>query len=163
VFVENAYDCDILRLFRGFQGKHYVDGDLNKEIATAAEALHQALKHISLWDKYVREVKSGILHFSVSHKSEFFWKANLERFGDGNYATVILLRDLLQSSDEETVVVACHDLAEFATRSPVGRVKLEEIGAKEAVMRLMSNQSQAIQREALRTTQLLLLRNQTIA
>jgi V-type H+-transporting ATPase subunit H len=144
-----------------FQAKHYVDPELGKQIAAAAEALHQGLKHLSLWDKYVREVNSGILRFSLSHKSEFFWKANIERFGDNHYRVLGLLTKLLESNDVETVVVAVHDLGEFAVRSPIGRIKLEEIGAKEAVMKLMSSQSQQIQREALRTTQLLLLRNQT--
>jgi V-type H+-transporting ATPase subunit H len=161
VFIENAYDNDILRLFRVFQTKHYVDGDLAGQIGAAAEGLHQGLKRLSLWDKYVREVNSGTLRFSVSHKSEFFWKAHIERFGDNHYYVLGLLAKLLQSSDPETVTVAVHDLGEYAVRSPIGRVKLEELGAKEAVMRLMSSSCQQIQREALRTTQLLLLRNQT--
>ena len=163
VFVENAFDNDILRLFRSFQGKHYVDSDLNKEIATAAETLNQGLKKLSLWDKYVREVQSGVLRFTLSHKSEIFWKANIERFGENRYAILDSLKKLLASSDETTVCVACHDLGEYATRSPIGRVKLEEIGAKDEVMRLLVDPRAAIQREALRTTQLLLLRNQSTA
>jgi V-type H+-transporting ATPase subunit H len=163
VFVENAYDNDLLRLFRMFQGKKYVDPDLGKDIAAAAEGLHQQLKHLSLWDKYVREIKSGTLRWSLSHKSEFFWKANIERFGEYQYQALTILTQLLASADQETVCVACHDLGEFATRSPIGKVKLEEIGAKEAVMRLLSSSSQVIQREALRTTQLLLLRAQAPA
>jgi V-type H+-transporting ATPase subunit H len=158
VFVENAYDNDILRLYRAYVGKRYVDPELGKQIGGVAETLHQALKHLSLWEKYTREVRSGVLRFTVSHKSELFWKANLERFGENNYRVLQLLKDLLASTDPETVCVACHDLGEFASRSPIGRVKLEEIGAKEAVMTLMSSPVQNIQREALRTTQLLLLR-----
>jgi V-type H+-transporting ATPase subunit H len=163
IFVENAYDNDLLRLYRAYVGKRYVDPDLGKQISGVAETLHQALKHLSLWEKYVREVRSGVLRFTVSHKSELFWKANLERFGEGNYRVLQLLKELLSSEDQETVCVACHDLGEFATRSPIGRVKLEEIGAKEAVMTLMSSPVQNIQREAVRTTQLLLLRQTTPA
>jgi hypothetical protein len=85
----------------------------------------------------------------------------LDRFGEGNYKVLQLLRQLLTSEDHETVCVACHDLGEFAARSPIGRVKLEEIGAKEAVVTLMSSPLQNVQREALRTTQLLLLRQTT--
>ncbi|OHS98248.1 hypothetical protein TRFO_35408 [Tritrichomonas foetus] len=161
VFIESAYDNDILRLLRMYQTKHYVDPELQPNIVAAADELNKGLKHLSLWDKYVREVNSGTLRFSVSHKSELFWKANIERFGEGQYAVLVALKKLLSSDDEETVVVACHDLGEYATRSPIGRVKLEEIGAKDAVMKLMSSEKQAVQREALRTTQLLLLRNQT--
>ena len=160
VFIESAYDNDILRLVRVYQNKHFVDPDLGKMIHETADTLRDGLKHLSLWDKYVREVKSGTLKFSISHKSEIFWKNHIERFGDGNYAILHDLKKLLKSDDEETVVVACHDLGEYATRSPVGRMKLHEIGVKELVVNLVNSDKQAIQREALRTTQLLLLRNQ---
>ena len=130
---------------------------------SSAETLNQGLKKLSLWDKYVREVQSGVLRFTLSHKSEIFWKANIERFGENRYAILDSLKKLLASSDETTVCVACHDLGEYATRSPIGRVKLEEIGAKDEVMRLLVDPRAAIQREALRTTQLLLLRNQSTA
>ena len=120
----------------------------------------KGLKHISLWDKYVREVNSGSLRFSVSHKSDIFWKQNIERFGENNYHILVTLTNLLQSEDETTVVVACHDLGEYATRSPVGRVKLEEFQTKTKVLALINSKNPKIQREALRTTQLLLLRSQ---
>lgn len=160
VFVENAFDSDILRLFRDFQGKKYVDSEITGEIATAAEQLHQNLKRISLWDKYTREVNSGVLRMTLSHKSEVFWKANIERFGENGYQILKDLTELMRAEDSETKVVACHDLGEYATRSPVGRVKLEEIGAKHVIMELLTSQDKNVQREALRTTQLLLLRNQ---
>lgn len=163
VFVENAFDNDILRTFRSFQGKHYVDQELNKQISAAAEVLSQGLKKLSLWDKYVREVHSGVLRFTLSHKSEIFWKANIERFGENRYAILKELQKLLGSADETTVCVACHDLGEYATRSPIGKVKLEEIGVKDEVMRLLVDSRASVQREALRTTQLLLLRNQSSA
>ncbi|KAH0792688.1 V-type proton ATPase subunit H-like [Histomonas meleagridis] len=158
VFVESAYDNDILRLLRQFQTKHYVDQEMITLISTTAEKLSQNLRKLSLWEKYTREVGSGKLHFSFSHKSELFWKANIERFGENQYSVIAALRDLLESNDEETVVVACYDLGEFAARSPVGRQKLEEMGAKLAVMKLLQSSSEAIRREALRTTQLMLLR-----
>jgi V-type H+-transporting ATPase subunit H len=158
-FIEAAYDNDMLRLIRSFQTKHYVDPELAKLIAETGDKMNLGLKHLSLWDKYVREVKSGRLHNSLSHRSELFWKANVERFGENNFAVLLALRDLLKSDDEETVTVACHDLGEYVSRHPLGRVKLEEIHAKEIIMELMSSKSPAIQSQALRTTQLLLLRS----
>lgn len=159
VFIERSYDYDILRQVRTLQTKHYVDPELTKEIAKVADDMAQALKHISLWDKYVREVKSGKLKNTLSHSSELFWKANVERFGENNYAILIALRDLLKSDDEETVTVACHDLGEYVSRHPLGRVKLEEIHAKEMIMDLLTSKNQNIVSQALRTTQIMLLRN----
>jgi len=161
VFIESAYDNDILRLLRGLQVKHYVDSQIPKMITEVADSMHKSLKHLSLWDKYVREVKSGKLRNSLSHRSDIFWKANIERFGDHNFKVLIELKNLLESNDEETVSVSCHDLGEYVSRHPLGRVKLEEIGAKEVIMRLMTSKSQAIQTQALRTTQLMLLRTQS--
>ncbi|EAX92283.1 hypothetical protein TVAG_262750 [Trichomonas vaginalis G3] len=159
VFIENAYDYDILRLVRNLQTKHYVDPELTTEIAKVADDMAQALKKLSLWDKYVREVKSGKLKNTISHSSELFWKANVERFGENNFAVLIALRDLLKSDDEETVTVACHDIGEYVHRHPLGRIKVEEIHAKEMIMELLINKNQNIVSQALRTTQLLLLRN----
>ena len=158
-FVESAYDNDVLRLLRTLQVKHYVDQQITKLITEAAEKLHKSLKHLSLWEKYVREVKSGKLRNSLSHRSDLFWKANIEKFGEHNYAILLELRKLLDSEDEETVSVACHDLGEYVSRHPLGRVKLEDVGAKEVIMRLLTSKSQSIQSQALRTTQLLLLRS----
>lgn len=157
LFTETAFDNDILRLIRMFQMKHFVDPELSSSIDATAEKLNQNLRNLSLWEKYVREVKTGHLHFTISHKSEIFWKNNIERFGDNHYNIVVLLTKLLASKEEETVIVACHDLGEFVSRSPVGKQKLEELGSKLAIMELLNSESDAIKKEALRTTQLMLL------
>lgn len=157
VFIENAFDNDILRLFRAFQAKRYVDPELGKEVSTTADNLYQALKKISLWEKYVREVNGPVLRFSLSHKSEFFWKNNIERFGENNYEMLDKLKQHLASDDPTTVAVACHDIGEFASRSPI-QIPME---IKESVMLLLTHQSAEVQKWALRTTQLLLLRNQS--
>ena len=158
-FIEAAYDNDMLRLLRTLQTKKYVDDDLAKTIIQTADKMNQQLKHLSLWDKYVREVNSNKLKNSLSHRSELFWKANIERFGENNFAVIKKLTELLKSDDEETVTVACHDLGEYVSRHALGRVKLEEFHAKETIMQLMNSKVPAIQTQALRTTQLLLLRN----
>ena len=161
VFIGSAYDNDVLRYLNSYQNKQYSDKELKDNISKALTELRKQQQHLSLWDKYVREVKSGVLRMTVSHKAEQFWKDNIERFGEHNFEILEDLRNLLSSDDEETVIVACHDLGEFAHRSPVGRIKLDEIHAKTAVMKLIDHKSPAVQREALRTTQYLLLRDQT--
>lgn len=161
VFIGSAYDNDVLRYLNSYQNKQYSDKELKENISKALTELRKQQQHLSLWDKYVREVKSGVLRMTVSHKAEQFWKDNIERFGEHNFEILEDLRNLLTSDDEETVIVACHDLGEFAHRSPVGRIKLDEIHAKTAVMQLIDHKSPAVQREALRTTQYLLLRDQT--
>lgn len=161
-FVENGYDVDLLKLGVGFRGKHYVDGEVGELVGRVCEELNQRLKRISLWDKYVREVHSGVLRNTVSHRSEMFWKSNIERFGENHYEILGELSELLESGDEETVMVACHDLGEYAARHPLGKAKIEEAGGKIRVMNLLSHKSQSIQREALRTTQLLLLRSSAV-
>ncbi|KAK8882722.1 V-type proton ATPase subunit H [Tritrichomonas musculus] len=160
VFIGSAYDNDVLRYLNSYQNKQYSDKELKENINKALVELRKQQQHLSLWDKYVREVKSGILRMTASHKAEQFWKDNIDRFGEHNFEVLEDLRNLLSSNDEETVIVACHDLGEFAHRSPVGRVKLDEIHAKTEVMKLIEHKSPAVQREALRTTQYLLLRNQ---
>ena len=69
------------------------------------------------------------------------------------------MRHLLESDDEETVTVALHDIGEYIMRHPLGRKKIEEIEAKEIVLRLLLHKNPQIQREALRTTQDLLLKS----
>lgn len=160
IFVENSFDNDILRLFRTFQAKHYVDPELSKNICTTADNLYQSLKKISLWDKYVREVNGPTLRNTLSHKSEFFWKNNLERFGENNFEILEKLKKHLQSDDPTTVAVACHDIGEYVSRSVIGKQKIEDLSIKEEVVALLTHQNAEIQKWALRTTQLILLRNQ---
>jgi V-type H+-transporting ATPase subunit H len=156
-FIESAYDNDIFRLFKNFEGKHYVDAELNKDISTAAEDLRVKVHHLSLWDKYIREINSGTLRFTQTHKSDVFWKVNIERFGENNYYALKQLKQLLTTGDEETIEVACHDLGEYAQRHVYGRVRLQELEVKEEVMRLLAHPSQKVQLQALRTTQILLI------
>lgn len=158
VFIELAYDYDILKLLRTLQSKHYVDKEINQKVSSVADELHKKLKHLSLWDKYVREVKSGKLKNNQNHRSELFWKTNIEKFGEHDYSILLDLKKLINSSDEETVIVAVHDIGEYVMRHPIGKKIIQDLGIKEIIVGLISNKSKQIQSEALRTTQLMLLK-----
>lgn len=158
-FVEQSYDFDLLRFLLTFKGKHYVDEELSGFINQVCTDLSQTLKQLSLWDRYLREVNSGKLKNTLNHRSEAFWKLNIERFGENNFAVLVNLRHLLQSEDEETVSVALHDVGEYVNRHPLGKKKIEEIGAKEIILKHLVHKNPAVQREALRTTQHLLLKS----
>jgi hypothetical protein len=59
------------------------------------------------------------LRFTVSHKSELFWKANFEIFCENNSIMLQLLKELLRVEDSDTGCIVCHDLDEFSAISRI--------------------------------------------
>ncbi len=71
---------------------------------------------------------SGVGELTSAHGQEWtpvhnerFFRENMDRFGDDNYALVRMLLGNLDSQDDLTVEVACYDLGEFARFHADGR------------------------------------------
>lgn len=159
-FVDTAYDYDIRRHIGMHYQHHFTDTGIKKELKECFENLDAQLKSLSLWDKYVREVRKDKLKMTMIHKSDIFWKTNIERFAENDlYVLKLLTEHLKKGNDPETVSVACHDIGEYANRHPLAKPQIAKIKAKELIMNLIKSDNKMIQKEALRTSQLLLLRS----
>jgi len=115
---------------------------------------------MSSWDVYEKEVASGKLEWSPSHKSENFWRDNYKGFELNSCATLKQLVGLLTSSDDaQTLAVACHDISEFVKHHPEGRRLCTQHGAKAPAMAILKHSDPEVQKYALTCVQRLMVIN----
>jgi len=116
---------------------------------------------LSSWERYLAELISGNLEWSISHKSERFWRENVLRFEDDKFRALGILTELMRvSTDENVISIALHDVGEFARYHPRGRTILDEIpDVKVAVMAHLDSPSPLIQRHALLCLQKMMITN----
>ena len=75
----------------------------------------------SPFDRYCRELASGLLDWSTVHTT-MFWRSHHRQFEAREFALLRRLGELLTvSTDMRTVAVACYDLGEFARHHTNGR------------------------------------------
>ena len=103
----------VMKALQNLQHRKWADEDVKIDVEYLAHALEGSLKLMSSWDVYAKEVASGRLEWSPSHKSDTFWKDNYKAFEAHDCATLKQLVDCLSSSDPTTLAVACHDVGEF--------------------------------------------------
>ena len=115
---------------------------------------------MSSFDVYKKELASGKLEWSPSHKSENFWKDNHKAFEAENCAAIkTLVALLVPESDAQTLAVACHDIGEFVKHHPEGRRLMTQFGAKLAVMSILKHSDPEVQKHALTAVQRLMVIN----
>merc|ERR1712107_462159 len=87
------------------------------------------------------------------HTSKF-WIDNVMQFERSDFNAVRSLANLIEdrSSDQTTIAVACHDLGEFVSLHPLGKIVVAKLEVKQRVMQLMLDNgvtSREVRREAL--------------
>jgi len=147
----------MIKVLEHLQQRKWADEDIVVDLEALAAALHVNLQSMSSWDVYVKEVSSGRLEWSPSHKSENFWKDNYRSFEAHDNAVIKQLIGLLASEDPQTLAVACHDIAEFIKIHPEGRRLMAP--AKPAAMKLLTFQDPDVQKYALTAVQRLMVIN----
>jgi V-type H+-transporting ATPase subunit H len=112
------------------------------------------------FEEYAGELRSGKLEWSPMHRSEVFWKQNAQRLNEQNYELLRILARLLSSSLDPTVLaVAAHDVGEYVSAYPRGKRIIQELGAKQRIMELMTNDNTTVRYEALLSTQKFMVNN----
>jgi len=138
----------------------FSDEELKEDAQALLEQLQITFEHMSTFDEYVAEVKSGKLEWSPVHRSERFWRENATRLNDKKHELLKLLVNYLTKSEDVTsVAVAIHDCGEYVTHYPYGRKALDELGAKEHVMELMEHEDSTVRYEALLAVQKMMTDN----
>lgn len=140
--------------------RDFTDEELTGALTDLEEGVLVRRKEASSWERYQREVLSGSLEWSAAHTDEGFWRENASKLTDNNCRLLRVLVKLLEASQEpRTLAVACHDLGEFATHYPAGRFLVQDIGGKEHAVRLMAHGDGEVRKQALLSTQKLLVAN----
>jgi len=149
----------VMKVLGSLQTRKWADEDIVEDIEFLVAALQVNVANMSSWEVYAKEVASGKLEWSPSHKSEAFWRDNYKAFEAGGSATLKELVALLASSDAQTLAVACHDLSEFVKHHPEGRRLCTQLGAKGPAMAILKHSDPEVQKYALTCVQRLMVIN----
>jgi len=158
--------CGIMKVLGSLQTRKWADEDIVEDIDYLNAALQVNVVSMSSWDMYAKEVASGKLEWSPSHKSENFWRDNHAEFGKNNFEALKQLVALLRSpegddinADSQTLAIACHDISEFVKHHPEGRRLMTQHGAKGNVMSILKHADPEVQKYALTCVQRLMVIN----
>jgi len=148
-----------VKVLEHLQQRKWADEDIMSDIEVLASALEVDLQGMSSWEVYAKEVASGKLEWTPSHKSENFWKDNFRNFEVREFAVAKQLVALLSSEEALTLAVACYDIAEFIKIHPEGRRIMTQFGAKKPAMALLKHTDPEVQKHALTAVQRLMVIN----
>jgi len=149
----------LVKALEHLQQRKWADEDIVADLTVLAEALQVNVQGMSSWDVYAKEVASGKLEWSPSHKSDNFWKNNYHAFEAHDFAICKQLVALLSSPDPQTLAVACYDIAEFIKTHPEGRRIMTQEGSKQPAMALLKHSDPEVQKYSLTAVQRLMVIN----
>ncbi|KAF6167413.1 hypothetical protein GIB67_043255 [Kingdonia uniflora] len=130
------------QIVQNLKAQAWSDEDLLEALNQLEEGLKDNIKKLSSFDKYKQEVLLGHLDWSPMHKDPFFWRENITNFEENDFQILRVLVTILDTSgDPRTLAVACYDLSQFIQYHPAGRLIVNDLKAKERVMRLMNHEN----------------------
>ncbi|KAF6163704.1 hypothetical protein GIB67_036164 [Kingdonia uniflora] len=146
------------QIIQNLKAQAWSDEDLLEALNQLEEGLKDNIKKLSSFDKYKQEVLLGHLDWSPMHKDPFFWRENITNFEENDFQILRVLVTILDTSgDPRTLAVACYDLSQFIQYHPAGRLIVNDLKAKERVMRLMNHENAEVTKNALLCIQRLFL------
>jgi len=152
--------CKVLKSLELMEGKKFDDAEFQEDIEFLLGKLEGSVQDLSSFDEYVTEVKSGRLQWSPVHKSEKFWKENVQRFNEKNFELLkILIRILEMAGDPLILCVAAHDIGEYVRHYPRGKTVIEQLQGKQLVMRLLTHEDPNVRYHALLAVQKIMVHN----
>jgi len=149
----------VMPILSGLQPRKWADEDILEDVDLLINALQVNLQTLTSWDVYKKELMSGKLDWTPSHKSESFWKDNYKAFEANGFEALKQLVALLSSEDAQVLAIACNDTAEYIKHSPDGRRLMTQHGAKHPAMQALKYPDPAVQKYALACVQRLMVIN----
>lgn len=157
VLVAEMVGVGMLKTLLALKRRKFGDEDIPLLLLSLTSTLDESMELITSFSEYRGEVLSGALDWTPVHTSSKFWQEHHLLMEASNYEVLQALgRIILESKDERTLAVACHDLGELVRYHPTGRSLLSlpvMSGVKERVIRLMFDHNQEVSKEALLCTQ----------
>ncbi|CAG8433030.1 6324_t:CDS:10 [Ambispora gerdemannii] len=144
----------LLNFLENLSGRKWSDTEIVEDIEFLKTQLLENFQSLTTFDVYASEIRSGMLHWSPPHQSEQFWKQNAQKLNEKDYELLrILARILSTSSDNLVLSVAAHDLGQYVKYCTSGKKFLQEIGAKQRIMELMTHEDPDVRYQALLAVQ----------
>ncbi|CAG8564357.1 11047_t:CDS:10, partial [Gigaspora rosea] len=140
----------LLNFCENLSVRKWSDSEIVEDIDFLKAQLQENFHSLTTFDEYASEIRSGMLQWSPPHESEQFWKQNVTKLNDKNHELLKILSRLLSTSTDNVVLaVAAHDLGQYVKYYPDGKKILQEIGAKQRVMELMTHEDPEVRYNAL--------------
>ncbi|XP_010547995.1 PREDICTED: V-type proton ATPase subunit H [Tarenaya hassleriana] len=157
-FGAQMVDLGLPHIVASLKTQAWSDEDLLEALNQLEEGLKDKIRKLSSFDKYKQEVLLGHLDWTPMHKDLAFWRENIMGFEENDFQILrVLITILDSSSDPRSLAVACYDLSQFIQYHPAGRVIVNDLKAKERVMKLMNHENSEVTKNALLCIQRLLL------
>nr|AAO65974.1 putative vacuolar ATPase subunit H protein [Suaeda salsa]AEP40377.1 vacuolar proton pump ATPase subunit H [Suaeda corniculata] len=151
-------DLGMPQIVQNLKANAWGDEDLVEALNQLDEGLKYNVKQLSSFEKYKQEVLLGHLDWSPVHKDAFFWRENIKNFEENDFQILRVLITILDTSnDPRSLAVACFDLSQFVQQHPSGRIIVNDLQAKERVMKLMNHENAEVTKNALLCIQRLFL------
>ncbi|KAG9446949.1 hypothetical protein H6P81_013077 [Aristolochia fimbriata] len=151
-------DLGLPQIVVSLKAQAWSDEDLLEALDQLEEGLKDNIKKLSSFDKYKQEVLLGHLDWSPMHKDPVFWRDNITNFEENDFQILRVLITILDTSvDPRTLSVACYDLSQFIQYHPAGRGIVNDLKAKDRVMKLMNHENAEVTKNALLCIQRLFL------
>ncbi|KAA3457275.1 V-type proton ATPase subunit H-like isoform X1 [Gossypium australe] len=151
-------DLGLPQIIQSLKAQAWSDEDLLEALNQLEDGLKDNIKKLSSFDKYKQEVLLGHLDWSPMHKDPLFWRDNITCFEENDFQILRVLITIMDSSnDPRPLAVACFDISQFIQHHPAGRVIVNDLKAKERVMKLMNHESAEVTKNALLCIQRLFL------
>ncbi|KAJ8446800.1 hypothetical protein Cgig2_016110 [Carnegiea gigantea] len=157
-FGAQMVDLGMPQIVQNLKAHAWGDEDLVEALNQLEEALKDNIKQMSSFEKYKQEVLLGHLDWSPVHKDSFFWRDNIKNFEENDFQILrVLITVLDTANDPKSLAVACSDLSQFIHHHPSGRFVVNNLKAKERMMKLMNHENAEVTKNALLCIQRLFL------
>ncbi|KAL1924262.1 uncharacterized protein VTP21DRAFT_7297 [Calcarisporiella thermophila] len=135
-------------------GRKWSDQEIMEDIEVLQSILQENFQSLSTFEEYATEIRSRRLEWSPPHQSEQFWKQNAPRLNENDHELLKILARLLSTSSDTTVLaVAAHDIGQYIKHHHAGKKFIQEIGAKQRIMELMTHEDPEVRYQALLAVQ----------
>ncbi|KAF8782138.1 V-type proton ATPase subunit H-like [Argiope bruennichi] len=154
--------CKLLQSMDFFETRTDLSNDPEylEDFQLVKDILNACVTELTSFDEYNLELKSARLKWSVVHTSKRFWVENAERFNDNKYELLKILINILQNCKDTTAIcIAAHDIGEYVKHYPRGKIVIEQLGGKDALVDLLSHKHPAVKFHALKSLQVVMLEN----
>lgn len=139
------------------------DSIIKEKLNEIYDFLDKNYKIMNSFDKFVKELDTGILKNGSLH-STAFWEENYKEFETNNFSNIRKLVNIIGNKEENDITIeqksiACFDLGEFARLYPGGASILEYFNAKDHLLLLIKHKNLELKNRALVCLQKLMMKS----
>lgn len=144
---EYMVECDLLKALAHVKHMGIEDEETCADMAFLEDQLETGLQDMSNFDEYRKEVFSNLVDgWTPVHKSQAFWTQNVFKFEEKNFEVLRQLVEIInptKNQGEQAVQIALHDIGQFITHYPKGKVQVEKLQAKPMIMMCLAAEEKA--------------------